>query len=422
MSVHPSFRAMDEDYEEETMGFEPLDDDDKSPVIAKSPKSSTPTLSKQGSLSSKLSSKLGSLSSKLGSPSSKGKSQKAKVAEIQKRLETLNSQLADVRAQKAVKKPDGRVYGPKIDYSTPLPEKVFSHPKLDYLYGHLMHSPYRTPPQLVYPKTTYTVPAILQEYSRKGCHFADIPDKDKPYSPSVMKKQVLREVIYYNPGFSPVGPKAETSISRPGTTGSVKYGAFRPPSKSCKIPVKRRIGTSIMVGVSLDSAITPSDLADGVPLRRRQFQEVSKRKIPSAQSLDGSVLNPSAVAQALLRFQHDHAALAGDADGTSEQEGSTSATAVPTTESSRVATPLPALKDDAEAKATAVLKDTEGVSIQEGAEAVTVQEGEGAVLAAQEVAETVAAAQVDAEADTMAEIQEDAEAGAQEVAEALGTG
>jgi hypothetical protein len=164
----------EENYEEDTLGFEPIEveEDEEiqkeptrtSPGPAKSPKSSK----------SPKSPKSPSASSKFGSPSSlssKGskKGSLLKHSEIQQKLESLNTQLADIcvlnRALKD-KAPSSRVYGlqpkaPKTDYSHPLPSKNFSHPKLEYVLGHLMHSPYRTLPQDQYPRTSTPVPPTV---------------------------------------------------------------------------------------------------------------------------------------------------------------------------------------------------------------------------------------------------------------------
>jgi hypothetical protein len=127
-----------------------------------------------------------------------------KQLEAQHKLEVLNTQLADLRAQKRANLAhghtklikDGRMYAPKTEYNQAWPTKNFSHPKLEYIYGQIVYSPYRTPPGENYPKTTFSVPGVLKAYSQNGIRFDDIPDSEKPYSPVHLKKVVSTHMSY----------------------------------------------------------------------------------------------------------------------------------------------------------------------------------------------------------------------------------
>lgn len=126
-----------------------------------------------------------------------------KDLQLQKKLEKISEQLAEVRAKRLTMKrfDDGRVRGPPRDY-TSVPKKLFSHPRLEYVYGEIMHSPYMTNPTDRYPKTTYTMVETLKGFKQKGVAFKDIPETEKPYDDMEMKKQFIKEVYNYNPKFN----------------------------------------------------------------------------------------------------------------------------------------------------------------------------------------------------------------------------
>ncbi len=124
-------------------------------------------------------------------------------AQIQQKLETITKQLADVRLKRTELKKydDGRIYGPKKDYTT-VPKKLFSHPKLDFVYGEIMYSPYMTNPKDNYPKETYQMADKLKSLKHKNVAFKDLPAEEKPYDEKQLKKLFIREVCNYNPKFN----------------------------------------------------------------------------------------------------------------------------------------------------------------------------------------------------------------------------
>ena len=126
-----------------------------------------------------------------------------KDANISQKLEDITKQLHEVREKRSKLKSfdSGRIYGPKRDYTT-VPKKLFSHPKLDYVYGEIMFSPYMTNPQDNYPQTTYKMAETLKEMKRKNVSFKDLPPEEKPYDETVLKRSFIREVCNYNPKFN----------------------------------------------------------------------------------------------------------------------------------------------------------------------------------------------------------------------------
>jgi hypothetical protein len=135
--------------------------------------------------------------------SPKSRTGSRKDEKLQQKLDGISKQLAEVRAKRTELKKfdDGRIYGPKKDYSK-VPRKLFSHPKLEYVYGEIMHSPYLTNPKDNYPKSTYEMAETLKTLKQKNVAFKDLPPEAKPYDESQLKKQFIREVCNYNPKFN----------------------------------------------------------------------------------------------------------------------------------------------------------------------------------------------------------------------------
>jgi len=126
-----------------------------------------------------------------------------KDTQINKKLEQITEQLKAIRLKRSTLKKydDGRVYGPKTDYTT-VPKKFFSHPRLDYVYGEIMHSPYLTNPKDRYPKAVYTMSETIKELKHKGITFNEIPESERPYDQAQMKRSFIKEVCNYNPKFN----------------------------------------------------------------------------------------------------------------------------------------------------------------------------------------------------------------------------
>ena len=154
-------------------------------------------------MSISISSKNGNALKKAAAEQEKQQRENKKTAEIQKKLSDLTEQLNAVRAQRAAatKVDDGRVYGPKTDYSV-VPKKFFSHPKLEYVYGEIMFSPYMNSPKDPYPASTYTMNETIKELKRRNISFHELPEEDKPYDENLIKRSFIKEVCNYNPKFN----------------------------------------------------------------------------------------------------------------------------------------------------------------------------------------------------------------------------
>jgi hypothetical protein len=124
-----------------------------------------------------------------------------KKLEIQNNLASLDAQLAEIRVKRsALARFDGRVHSPSKKHD--LKKKVFSHPKLEYVYGEIMHSPYLTAPTENYPRSTYDMAESLKEFKKLGIPFKELPPDQRPYDENEMKKLFIKEVCNYNPRFN----------------------------------------------------------------------------------------------------------------------------------------------------------------------------------------------------------------------------
>ena len=164
-----------------------------------------------GSISTSSISNLNTERDDLTQRGSKSRSSSRKNAQAQQKLDDITKKLAEIRTKRSELKrfDDGRIYGPKKDY-TKVPKKLFSHPKLDFVYGEIMFSPYLTNPQESYPKTTYTMSDTLKSLKQKNLSFKELPPEEKPYDETMLKKMFIREVCNYNPKFNV--PKAVSDI------------------------------------------------------------------------------------------------------------------------------------------------------------------------------------------------------------------
>ncbi len=135
--------------------------------------------------------------------SAKIKSPNRRKSTASEKLEAINKQIADIRKQRQeATASDGRVMGLRIDYSQ-RPKKTFHHPKLEYVYGEIVYSPYMTKPQEKYPEETFQMVGKLRDMKKKGLSFSDVPHEEKPYNERSVKNKFISEVVNYNPCFSP---------------------------------------------------------------------------------------------------------------------------------------------------------------------------------------------------------------------------
>ena len=115
----------------------------------------------------------------------------SKISEIEEKI----SKIQKHRQELSEKPP--RKHWPK---KKPIPKiKALYHPKLDFVVGQMMASPYMADPNYTYPRAVYKVPVELKTLQDEGYKkFKDIPKEKKPYDAKVMKEMFVKEIINYN--------------------------------------------------------------------------------------------------------------------------------------------------------------------------------------------------------------------------------
>jgi hypothetical protein len=121
---------------------------------------------------------------------------KSQFADISKQLEIIRKQKQELKVTSAFSKVKGDA--PKVDYSK-RPKKLFNHPKLDYIYGEIVYSPYMCSPIEHYPAETFTVHKKLQEL-RANELIADGADLKLPYDLRKTKNAFIR-IVNYKPHY-----------------------------------------------------------------------------------------------------------------------------------------------------------------------------------------------------------------------------
>lgn len=129
------------------------------------------------------------------------------ASDAQKKLEKINAEIEKVKAEKLALNPhkERKRIAPAINHAEK-PKKSFSHPKLDFIYGEILSSPYLTPPLDPYPKEVFSTVNTLRELKRQGVKaIADLPRDRQPYNPKKHKNLFIREVVNYEVSFLPKG-------------------------------------------------------------------------------------------------------------------------------------------------------------------------------------------------------------------------
>lgn len=125
------------------------------------------------------------------------------------KLEEINKQLAEVRQKLAEKHGQDHTHharkkSPKqTQHGRKKPE--LHHPKLDFVLGEVVFSPYMTKPLDPYPQETFEVPKKLHDLRRKlnsSESMANVPKDELPYDVEYIKDRFLREVANFSVSFS----------------------------------------------------------------------------------------------------------------------------------------------------------------------------------------------------------------------------
>lgn len=129
-----------------------------------------------------------------GTESTSGKS--SKKISIEEKLDDINKKLAEVRQQRLESEKKDKK--PQKKRSVGTTKSSFHHPKLDYVIGEIVHSPYMTKPQEAYPSETFRVQEKLRELKRTGSKLSELPHEERPFDMEETKSRFIEEVVKYN--------------------------------------------------------------------------------------------------------------------------------------------------------------------------------------------------------------------------------
>jgi hypothetical protein len=117
----------------------------------------------------------------------KKESQKEKLDEINKQLAEVRKKLAERNPSKAQRK----------NSKSPVKKREFHHPKLEFILGQIVHSPYMTKPLDKYPQETFDIPHKLHELKRKACKVSDLPKEEHPFDLDEVKDRFMKEIVNF---------------------------------------------------------------------------------------------------------------------------------------------------------------------------------------------------------------------------------
>lgn len=133
---------------------------------------------------------------------------KKKGTDTQGKLNAINQQLAEVRKKLADRHSSQQVknHKPKerqtIQPKRKTTKKTFHHPKLDFVLGEVVFSPYMTKPLDPYPQETFEVPKKLHELKKKVVKGSDVPKEELPYDVDFVRNRFIHEVANFSVSFN----------------------------------------------------------------------------------------------------------------------------------------------------------------------------------------------------------------------------
>lgn len=152
---------------------------------------------------------------------------------IAMKLEEIRKQKSELKDIVSTAKNAVKGEGKKVDYSK-RPKKLFSHPKLEYVYGEIVYSPYMCSPIEHYPKETFTVHKKLQELRAKEVQANCVLEGEEPVDLSLpydvrKTKNAFIKIVNYKAKYgkckdkvagyvSNIGVAATSRIIEPGST------------------------------------------------------------------------------------------------------------------------------------------------------------------------------------------------------------
>lgn len=144
---------------------------------------------------------------------------KKKGTDTQGKLNAINQQLAEVRKKLADRHSSQQVkhHKPKekqtIQTKRKSAKKTFHHPKLDFVLGEVVFSPYMTKPLDPYPQETFEVPKKLHELKKKVVEGSDVPKDELPYDVDFVRNRFIHEVANFSVSFNMSPVSVSVSVS-----------------------------------------------------------------------------------------------------------------------------------------------------------------------------------------------------------------
>jgi hypothetical protein len=129
------------------------------------------------------------------------------ASEAQLKLDKVTIELEQIKRAKLELNPHKarKRLAPPINHAEK-PKKSFHHPKLEYIYGEIVCSPYLTPPLENYPKEVFKVIEDLRELKRNGVKsISKLPKTKQPYDVKKIRNTFIKDVINYEVSFLPKG-------------------------------------------------------------------------------------------------------------------------------------------------------------------------------------------------------------------------
>lgn len=146
--------------------------------------------------------------SKVSGRTSANSSPKRGAAQIpvEEKLKIINEQLAEVKKKRlefdrANSPPKRRAKKAEKSHERPKKPALY-HPKLDYIMGQIVYSPYMVNPRHAYPRETFDVPEKLYDLKRKSPKLKELPEDLHPFDLKEIKKKFMKEVVNYNVSFT----------------------------------------------------------------------------------------------------------------------------------------------------------------------------------------------------------------------------
>eukprot|EP01039_Chlorochromonas_danica_P012931 gene12931-14907_t len=210
---------------------------------------------------------------------------KRKGTDTQGKLDAINQKLAEVRKKLADRHSSQQLkhHKPKekqtIQSKRKSTKKTFHHPKLDFVLGEVVFSPYMTKPLDPYPQETFEVPRRLHELKKKVVKGSELSKDELPYDVDFVRNRFIHEVANFSVSFN-MSPEERSPVS------TARSGRRSPLSRQSSYAQSYCLDDSSLVG---RSSVDSCELLPPVQ---------STRRVPSSSGMRSNALkSPKAKAE-----------------------------------------------------------------------------------------------------------------------------